>query len=148
MIPTRLIYGIKTNLRIMLSIGMVIIGVMHFVSPEPFVAIVPNGLPHPLAFVYGSGLIEVIAGAGLFFPAVSQISAWTLILLYVCVFPANWYQAVHNISVAGLPHDPPLIWLRIPMQALLIAWAYWLTRDERRTQGGRQNRGYPQPSSS
>lgn len=139
MISTRLIYGLKTNLRMMLSIGMVIIGAMHFIHPEPFARIVPDWLPYPFAFVYGSGLIEIIAGAGLFFPSVSQISAWTLILLFICVFPANWYQATHNIPVSGLPHDPPLIWLRIPMQALLISWAYWLTRDERRLRENRKN---------
>lgn len=123
--------GIKLSLRIVLSIAMMIVGAKHFTDPEPSARIVPALLPHPLSFVYGSGLIEGLAGAGLLFPPVSRIAAWMLVILYIGVFPANLYQAIHNIPVCGLPHDPPLIGLRFPMQALLIASAYWLTKDER-----------------
>lgn len=131
MFSNQLIYKLKTNLRIILAVGMVIVGVMHFTSPEPFVRIVPDVLPYPLELVYSSGLIEIVAGAGLLFPPVSHIAAWMLVVLYIVVFPANLYQAIHNIPVSGLPHDPPLIWLRLPMQALLVACAWWMTQDER-----------------
>lgn len=131
MVPKKLINGVKANLRIMLSIGMIIIGMMHFANPESFVRTVPGVFPHALAFVYWSGLIEVLAGVGLLFPPTSRTAAWMLVALYSVIFPANWYLAVHHGSTVEVPHDLLLLWLRIPIQLLLIACAFWLTEDER-----------------
>lgn len=121
----------KTVLRILLAIAMVAIGANHFISPEPFLRIVPPVLPYPLGLVYASGFFEMLAGIGLLIPRFSRSAAWMLVILYVTVFPANLYQAIHNIPVAALPHDPPLIWLRLPFQALLVAVAWWFTQDDR-----------------
>lgn len=118
----------KAVLRIVLAIIMVAIGVKHFISPEPFVQIVPFFLPHPLVLVYTSGFFEILGGAGLFIPRFSRSAAWILVILFITVFPANLYQAIYNIPVAALPHDPPLIWLRLPFQTFLVAWAWWFTR--------------------
>jgi len=34
---------------------MIVVGITHFVKPEPFVRIVPPQLPYPLELVYISG---------------------------------------------------------------------------------------------
>jgi uncharacterized membrane protein len=119
----------KTGWQILLAIAMVVIGALHFTDPEPFVKIVPDYLPYPLELVYLSGFFEVLAGVGLLIPRVSRAAAWILVVLYVAVFPANIYQSINNIAVPGLPHNPPLIWLRFPFQALLVAWAWLFTRE-------------------
>jgi uncharacterized membrane protein len=108
---------------------MIVIGAVHFTDPEPFVKIVPDYLPYHLELVYLSGFFEVLAGVGLLIPRVSRAAAWILVVLFITVFPANIYQAVNNIAVPALPHDPPLIWLRLPFQAFLVAWAWWFTSD-------------------
>ncbi|MBD1870661.1 DoxX family membrane protein [Cyanobacteria bacterium FACHB-471] len=120
----------KTVFRIFLAIAMVVIGIKHFTDPAPFVSIVPSSLPHPLALVYGSGFFEILGGAGLLIPQFSRAAAWILVILFIAVFPANLYQAMHNIPVPALPNDPPLIWLRLPFQILLVVWAGWLTRQD------------------
>jgi len=112
-----------------LGIGMVVVGALHFTNPDSFVKIVPDFLPYHRALVYISGCLEVLGGIGLLIPRVSRFAAWLLVVLYIAVFPANLYQAVNNIEVAALPHDPPLIWLRLPFQAFLVAWAWWFTRE-------------------
>lgn len=112
-----------------LAFGMVAIGVGHFVRPQPFVDIVPDYLPSPLALVYVSGVFEVLGGLGLLYPPTRRFSAWGLIALYLAVFPANIHMAVHQITPTGttpLPSWAP--WARLPLQALLIAWAYRYTR--------------------
>ncbi|MFQ4146857.1 DoxX family membrane protein [Chlorogloeopsis sp. ULAP02] len=119
----------KLVFRIILAVGMVIVGALHFTHSGGFEKIVPDYLPHHLALVYTSGFLEVLAGVGLLIPNLSRFAAWLLVVLFITVFPANLYQAVNNIEVAALPHDPPLIWLRLPFQALLVAWAWWFTRD-------------------
>jgi uncharacterized membrane protein len=57
-----------------------------------------------------------------------------LILLYLAVFPANVNMAVNHLPLDGKPVDPALLWARLPLQLVLIAWAYWYTRPERVTQ--------------
>ena len=120
----------KNGLRILLSIAMVAIGANHFIAPEPFMQIVPFFLSHPLTLVYISGFFEILGGVGLFIPRFSRSAAWILVILFITVFPANLYQAIYNIPVPALPHDPSLIWLRLPFQMLLVVWAWWLAQDD------------------
>lgn len=119
----------KTVFQIVLAVGMVVVGALHFIYTGGFEKIVPDFLPYHLAFVYTSGFLEVLGGIGLLIPRISRFAAWLLVVLYITIFPANVYQAVNNIPVAALPHDPPLIWLRLPFVAVLIAWAWWFTSD-------------------
>lgn len=114
--------------RVILAIAIIIVGITHFAKPEPYVRIVPPQLPNPLELVYISGFFEILGGIGLLIPYVSVAAAWGLIALYIAVFPANINQAVNSIAIEGIPHHPILYWVRLPFQAVLIAWASWYTR--------------------
>lgn len=78
--------------------------------------------------VYISGFFEILGGIGLVIPFVSVAAAWGLIALFIAVFPANIYQAIHSIPIEGIPHHPLFYWFRLPFQAVFIAWAWWYTR--------------------
>jgi uncharacterized membrane protein len=119
---------LKEILRVLLALFIITAGVLHFVTPAPFVKIVPPQLPYPLELVYISGFFEILGGVGLLIPLVSVAAAWGLIALFVAVFPANINMAVNNIKLEGIPHSPALYWARLPLQAVLIAWAWWYTR--------------------
>jgi uncharacterized membrane protein len=121
----------KLVLRYLLAIAMMFVGVSHFANPDPFVRIVPAALPAPLALVYVSGFFEVLGGAGLLVPRVRRAAAWGLVALYVAVFPANLNMAVNHISLSpDHPIPESLLLLRLPLQAVLIAWAWWYTRPD------------------
>jgi uncharacterized membrane protein len=66
---------IKSVLRVLLAIFMITAGTLHWVTPDPFVQIVPSFLPYPLALVYISGVFEILGGVGLLVPSVSQAAA-------------------------------------------------------------------------
>src|SRR4051812_32008665 len=117
----------KTFLRGLLGFLMIASGILHFVRPEPFVAIVPDYLPNPLTLVYVSGFFEILGGIGLFIPRVSRLAAWGLIALFIAVFPANIHMAIHKIPFNGVVY-PIGNWVRLPLQAVFIVWAYWLTK--------------------
>jgi uncharacterized membrane protein len=122
----------KRILKVVLAALMVFAGVMHFVTPEPFVKIVPAQLPSPLALVYISGVFEILGGLGLLIRRTQRLAAWGLVALYVAVFPANINMAIHQISFDDAhPVPAAALWLRLPLQAVLIAWAWWLSRPER-----------------
>lgn len=121
----------KEILRIVLSVAIMVVGVLHFAVPDPFVKIMPPYLPWHLELVYISGFFEILGGIGLLIAPVSQAAAWGLIALFVAVFPANINQAVNQIAIAGVPNNPIFYWIRLPLQAVLIAWAYWYTKEPR-----------------
>lgn len=122
--PNRL----KEIFRAILAIAIIVVGVTHFTSPEQYARIVPPQLPFPFELVYISGLFEILGGIGLMIPLVSVAAAWGLIALFIAVFPANINQAINSIPIDGIPHHPLLYWVRLPFQAVLIAWAWWYTR--------------------
>ena len=87
--------------------------------------IVPPVLPFPLFLVYLSGVFEIILGVTLLIPAFTRYAAWGLIALLIAVFPANIYMALNPQLFPDI--SLPLLYLRLPFQFVLIAWAYWLT---------------------
>lgn len=128
----------RTALRVLLAIAMMVVGVLHFTAPAGFVRIVPAWLPTPLALVYVSGVFEILGGAGLLVPRARRAASLGLVALYVAVFPANVNMALHHLSLDGVTQVPaPLLWLRLPFQALFIAWALWVGRVRRAGRGPR-----------
>jgi uncharacterized membrane protein len=119
---------LKVALRVLLAAAMVGVGITHFTSPEPFVSIVPAALPWPLALVYLSGAAEIAGGIGILVPRVRRAAGIGLIALYVAVFPANVNMALNNLPLGDAAAPPPawLLWGRLPLQAVFIAWAYWV----------------------
>ena len=117
---------VKTLFRYLLSAMMVTTGILHFVSPDKFVKIVPDWLPAPRALVLVSGFFEILGGLGLLLRRTRTAAAWGLTALFVAVFPANVNMAVHKIYT----DYPWILWGRLPLQGVLIAWAWWYTRPE------------------
>ena len=99
------------------------IGTLHFLRPEGFVQIVPPFVPWPLATVYVSGVAELALGIGLLVPRTRALAAWGVVALLIAVFPANLYHWWGDVAVGGQTAPPLYHALRLPMQAVLIAWA-------------------------
>lgn len=109
---------------VFLAVLFVFAGVMHFAYPAAYVAITPSWVPMPFWIVYLSGLAEIAGGIGLL-PAITRRAAGiALILLLVAVFPAN----IRMLSTAVATDAPDfyklLLFLRLPLQPLLIVWIY------------------------
>lgn len=121
---------VKRIFSVLLTLAMVLAGVSHFTMPATYVAIVPDYLPAPLALVYISGVAEILLGLAIQIPGLRRLAGFGLIALFIAVLPANINQAVHNLQPPGLEMSPTMVWVRLPMQLVLIAWAYWMTRPD------------------
>jgi uncharacterized membrane protein len=119
---------LKEIFRAILSVSIIVVGITHFVKPLEYASIVPPQFGDRLAMVYISGFFEILGGIGLLIPLVSVAAAWGLIALFIAVFPANIYQAIHSIPIEGIPHHPLFYWFRLPFQAVFIAWAWLYTK--------------------
>ncbi len=88
----------------------------------------PPYLPWHLFLVEVSGVCEIALGLLLLVPLCTRWAAWGLIALLVAVFPANLHMAVHPELYPEIP--AAALWARLPLQAVLIAWACVYTRPE------------------
>ena len=104
-------------------------GANHFVHTEFYVSIMPPYLPWHTALVYVSGAAEITLGVMLFFRRVERLAAWGMIALILAVTPANVQMALHPELYPG--YSPSALWVRLPLQGVLIAWAFWFTRPRR-----------------
>lgn len=115
----------KTLARYLCGVVYIVAGVNHFVSPAFYASIMPPYLPWHLTLVYVSGIAELVLGALLLFTRWQVIAAWGLIGLLIAVFPANVHMALHPDRYRI---SPVLLWLRLPLQGVLMVWAYVYTR--------------------
>jgi uncharacterized membrane protein len=109
-------------LRAALAVFFVAAGVNHFLSPAVYLGIMPPPLPWPLALVYVSGVAEMAGGIGVMVPAFRRAAGWGLMALLVAIFPANIYAVQHGMAISGKPVAEGLLWARLPLQAVMIAW--------------------------
>lgn len=119
--------GWLQDTRWVLAGMMTVVGIAHFVWPEPFERIVPKKLPAPRALVYISGAFEILGGVGLVLPYAPKVAAWGLIALLVAVFPANINMAVNDLPLGTKKLPRWVHWVRLPLQAVLVAWAFAFT---------------------
>lgn len=118
-------YAAKVRRRLPVALVFVAAGALHFVNPEPYETIMPPGLPAPRALVYASGVAEMAGGLGVLHPRTARLAGWWLIATLVGVFPANVYMAVEAERFASVPEW--VLWARLPLQGLLIAWVHRAT---------------------
>ena len=119
---------LKLILKVLFAILFISAGILHFVTPDFFVRIVPPILPASLFIVYLSGIVEITLGILLLVPKFSRFAAFGLIALLIAVFPANIYMAINPQTFAD--YNPLMLYLRLPIQFLLIFWAYRLTKTD------------------
>ena len=116
---------VKPILRYLLGAFFVLAGVNHFIKPNFYLKIMPPYLPWHLPLVYLSGLFEVVLGVLLLIPRFTRIAAWGLIALLIAVFPANIHMATNHLLFPE--YSPLALWLRLPLQFVLIGLSYWYT---------------------
>ncbi|MBC7827223.1 MAG: DoxX family membrane protein [Chitinophagaceae bacterium] len=121
------IHLIVKNISLYLMVFLyVIAGINHFLHPQSYMKIMPPSLPWPEALIYISGSFEIISGLLLIPISTRRFAAWCIIILLIIIFPAN-LQMMLNYRHDGNPWFWITI-LRLPLQLLLIWWAYTFTK--------------------
>ena len=124
---------IKHILRVVFALFFVGAGVNHFVRTDFYLRMMPPYVPLHLTMVQVSGVAEIVLGVMLLLPQTMALAGWGLIALLIAVFPANVQMALHPETFPEM--RPNVLWWRLPLQGVMIAWAYWYTR---RNRGARQ----------
>lgn len=92
--------------RDILAIGLgcffTYVGILHFIKPEWFTAIVPNILPGSDVFwVIVSGIPEVLCGIGLLLPKTRVLAAKATVFLLIILYWANLNMWIYDIELNG-----------------------------------------------
>tara|TARA_B110000003_G_scaffold35996_1_gene33081 strand:- start:6990 stop:7403 length:414 start_codon:yes stop_codon:yes gene_type:complete len=92
--------------RDVLAIGLgcffTYVGILHFIDPEWFTAIVPEILPGSDVFwVIISGIPEVLCGIGLIVPKTRILAARATVVLLVILYWANLNMWINDIELDG-----------------------------------------------
>lgn len=103
----------------------ILAGLNHFRVPRLYAKIIPSYLPYPNALNLLAGFFEVVFGIMLLIPALSNYAAMGIMALLVAVFPSNIFMYTDKKASLGLSKN--LLLLRLPLQILLIIWAYFYT---------------------
>jgi uncharacterized membrane protein len=111
--------------RAILGLMFIAAGANHFLRPQLYQAIMPDYLPWHPELVAISGYAEMALGGLVLFPGKRRLARWGLTALLLAIFPANVHMALHPQRYEDIPAW--LLWLRLPIQGLLIAWAWWST---------------------
>ena len=110
-----------------LAVAMGVAGAAHWSLPTPFLQHLPPWVPAAEVLVALTGAVEILLGAALLLdPPWRQRAGLALASYLLAVFPANVYVALAGVDVDGQPGGA-YPWLRLPLQALFVAWALWCT---------------------
>jgi uncharacterized membrane protein len=127
-----------------LGLFFIAAGANHFRMPATYMGMLPPALPAPSALIAISGGFEILGGVGILIPRLREAAGWGLIALLVAVFPANLYVAVIG-HMPGFNFSPATLWIRLPLQAIPVAWVYWAALAGRRKAGPGEGAA-PKPS--
>ena len=111
--------------RISLAIVFVFTGLGHFIMSEPMAQMLPSWVPMRMPIIYITGVVELAAAAGLLVPRLCRLTGIYLIAFLILVLPANIYAAINRVEMGGHSMGPPYLFIRIPLQLILIIWTYW-----------------------
>lgn len=113
-----------------LGVAFVGAGINHFVMPRPYERIVPPSMKSQArSLVAVSGIAEIVGGLGVLLPWTRRFAGLGLVALLAAVFPANLYMARAPEHFRKIPRWA--LYARLPLQPLMMLWAWRVTRDAR-----------------
>jgi uncharacterized membrane protein len=118
----------KLGMKYLLAVFFIGAGINHFVHPDFYLRIMPPYLPWPAFLQYLAGFFEIALGVLLLFPQYTRRAAWGLVGLLIAVYPANIHMAINHQLYPEV--SLTFHWIRLPLQFIFIAWAWWFTRED------------------
>ena len=97
----------------------------HFVKTDAMTEMLPPTIPGRRVLILASGIFELLLAMLLLAWPTSRLLGLTIIGFLLAIFPANVYAAFQRISFGGHSAGPIYLFVRAPVQLLLILWTYW-----------------------
>jgi uncharacterized membrane protein len=99
----------------------------HFIKTEEMAEMLPPSVPARRGLILISGFFEAVFATGVLFPRMAPFTGVAICLFLVMVAPLNVYAAVQRVDFGGHGNGPRYLWVRMPLQILLLVWTWWFT---------------------
>lgn len=102
-------------------------GINHFVKPELYLKMMPSYIPFHAFCIYFSGICEVVLALLLIPIKTRKVTAWMIVIMLIVFFVIHVQMLIDNLN-----NDNVIFWgsiIRIPIQFVLIWWAYLYTKN-------------------
>lgn len=111
--------------RVGLSLFFAFTGLGHFVRTEELAAMLPPSVPYRAGLIYVTGVFELLGAAGVWVPHLRRLTGICLIVMLLCVLPANVYAALNRVAFGGHGAGPVYLLIRVPFQLFVAWWVYY-----------------------
>ncbi len=109
-----------------MSVLYIIAGFNHFSNSQFYERIMPLYFPLHIQIVMVTGILEIIFGALLLFEYTRKSAARLIIFMLIAFLPVHIQMIIDNYAAAD-----KIFWLaiiRLPIQFVLIYWAYKISK--------------------
>ncbi|RFA36819.1 hypothetical protein CAL65_09850 [Alkalilimnicola ehrlichii] len=110
-----------------LGILFIFFGIGHFVETDAMAHMLPTWVPERVLLVYLTGLLEFTIAVGFFIPRYRRAAGFVAAAVLILFFPANIYAAIHHVPMGGHAWGPTYLFIRAPLQVIVLLWVYWFT---------------------
>ncbi len=114
----------KYILTLVFGIFLIFGGVNHFIKPEMYYPFIPDFLPQQM-INFMAGITEVVLGLGIFVPRFRHLAAVGIFVLMLLFLPLHLWDVFRENPAIG-NHTAAMV--RLPVQFLLIGWAWFISR--------------------
>jgi uncharacterized membrane protein len=114
----------KISLVILVA-GYLAAGINHFRVPAFYISIIPAYLPYPEILNTLAGICEITFALLLIFAPTRKIAAWAIVLMLIAFLPVHISMLSGDTYAGAILVKPLWAWLRLLLQPVLIAWAWW-----------------------
>lgn len=96
----------------------------HFMMTDAMTLMLPPWVPARAELVLATGVLEIAIAVGLVWQRVRTLTAWAALTVLIGFYPVNVYAAWHQVPMGGHAWGLEYLWLRTPLQILLVAWTW------------------------
>ena len=102
-------------------------GFGHFVRSREMTALLPASIPGRHGLILVSGMLELAFSVLVVMPRYSYVAGVSICFFLVLVTPLNVLAAIRKVDFGGHGAGVGYLWIRLPLQVLLIVWTFWFT---------------------
>ena len=111
-----------------MSVFYFLAGTNHIFNPGFYLPLIPPYLPAHEAINLIAGIAEIGGSILILFTATRNFAAWGIVFMLIAFMPVHIFMVQHTpMQIGSRTITPFIAWIRIPLQALLIWWAWSFT---------------------
>ncbi|MGI4728012.1 MAG: DoxX family protein [Janthinobacterium lividum] len=115
---------------ILLVILYLAAGINHFKSAAAYISVIPPYFPAPKLLNTLAGCFELFFGLMLIFKKTRSYAVYGIILMLLVFTTVHIYMIqLAPFKLGSFMVSKAAAWIRLPLQIVLIAWAYWHRKD-------------------